>query len=55
MGIIVYLLDIFILHDFIPIVRLLIGSLVGVVLYILFARFFKFESLNEIINILKKR
>lgn len=54
-GVCVYILDYYILNDVLNMIRLIISSLFGVILYLGISYLFKFDSLLEIKNIILKK
>lgn len=54
-GVCVYILDYYILNDVLNMIRLIISSLFGVILYLGISYVFKFDSLLEIKNIILKK
>lgn len=55
MGLLVYTLDTYILHNLLDILRLIINSFCGMIIYLSLSYLFKFDSFLEIKNIIKKR
>ena len=54
-GGIIFLVDNLLLMDITDFLRLLIGSFIGAIIYILVSYFLKFESLRELINLVNKK
>ena len=54
-GALIYSFDTFIIHDFNDIFRIIIGGILGILSYVLFAYVLKFDSLTNIKSLILKR